>query len=236
MTRSSRHLAWACVCLLTPPAGASEETPRALDGEIVTIAIEAEHFSRQTKDDMRRWYVTSAEDTPPSLTDGDPSHHQKASGGAYVECLPDTRRTHSDKLVVGENFSNKPGEMGNLDYRVNFPASGRYYVWVRAFSTGSEDNGVHVGLDGEWPETGARLQWCEGKHGWRWESKQRTAKKHCGEPHKIYLDVADAGEHVVSFSMREDGFEFDKFILTTDRGFRRPEDAGPAAQPEPEAN
>lgn len=29
------------------------------------------------------------------------------------------------------------------------------------------------------------------------------------------------------FSMREDGFEFDKFLLTMDPAFPRPEDGGP---------
>jgi hypothetical protein len=72
------------------------------------------------------------------------------------------------------------------------------------------------------------MQWCDGKDSWRWESKQRTEKNHCGEPHMIYLDVDKAGEHEVMFSMREDGFEFDKLILTLDRDYERPEGAGPA--------
>ncbi len=100
-------------------------------------------------------------------------------------------------------------------------------MWVRAFSTGSEDNGLHVGIDGEWPDSGQRLQWCEGKHTWRWESKQRTEKQHCGEAHKIFLDIKRPGEHVISFSMREDGFEFDKWLMTLDRDFKRPNDIGP---------
>lgn len=115
-----------------------------------------------------------------------------------------------------------------LHYRVHINNPGRYYVWVRAYSTGSEDNGLHAGFDGEWPESGARLQWCVGKRTWRWESKQRTEKTHCGEAFKIYLDIKKAGLHTIHFSQREDGFEFDKFILTTDREFVRPEDAGPA--------
>jgi len=52
-------------------------------------------------------------------------------------------------------------------------------------------------------------------------------EKHSGEPHKIYLDIENAGLHVVSFSMREDGFEFDKWLMTKDREMERPEDSGP---------
>ncbi|MEW4487083.1 DUF5060 domain-containing protein [Thalassoglobus sp. JC818] len=191
------------------------------------VAVEAEHFQNQSKTETRKFHLTTADETPDVTPDGDPSHVAGASGGAYLEILPDTRRTHDDKLIRGTNFSPNPGDMAVLDYRVNFSTPGRYYVWVRAFSTGSEDNGLHVGLNGEWPESGQRLQWCEGKRTWRWDSKQRTEKVHCGEPHKIYLDIKEPGTHTIHFSMREDGFEFDKFLMTTDSNLTRPEDVGP---------
>jgi len=152
--------------------------------------------------------------------DGDESHADSASGGGYIEILPDTRRDHSMKLINGENFSNQPGKLGVLVYPVRFKTPGRYYVWVRAYSTGSEDNGLHVGIDGTWPESGQRLQWCEGKNAWRWESKQRTEAQHCGEPYKLYLDIEEPGLHTIEFSMREDGFEFDKWLMTKDRDFK----------------
>ena len=192
------------------------------------VAVEAEHFIKQTQTDKRAFHLTTASQRPDRTPDGDPPHIAGASGGAYLEVLPDSRRTHDDKLIQGENFSPAPGKMAILHYRVHFTNPGRYYVWVRAHSTGTEDNGLHVGLDGQWPASGQRLQWCKGKRTWRWESMQRTQTEHCGEPHKIYLDIAKAGEHVVAFSMREDGFEFDKWLMTTERDFARPDDAGPA--------
>lgn len=163
------------------------------------LLFEAEDFVAQREDEVRSWRR---------------AEHDDASGGVYLHLLPDTRKTHADPLVVGESFSNEPGRLAILDYAVDFPEAGRYYVWVRALSTGSEDNGIHVGLDGAWPESGRRMQWCEGKHRWKWESRQRTAANHCGEPFKIYLDINEPGEHTVSFSMREDGFRFDRFALT----------------------
>ncbi len=192
------------------------------------VAVEAEHFFKQTATDVRAFYLTHSQATPDVTPDGDPPHVAGAGGGAYLEILPDTRRTHGDKLIRGTNFAPEPGALAVLHYKVHISTPGTYYVWVRAHSTGSEDNGLHVGIDGTWPESGKRLQWCQGKHSWRWESKQRTEKQHCGEPYKIYLEIDQPGEHVIHFSMREDGFEFDKFLLTTDRGFTRPEDAGPA--------
>ena len=184
------------------------------------LAVEAESFFKQDHDEIRRWYLVDGENSPAVGRDDDPSHASTSSNGAYLEILPDTRVSHDDKLIKGENFSNEAGKMAILYYKVNINEPGRYYVWVRAYSTGSEDNGIHVGLDGEWPASGQRMQWCKGKKEWRWESKQRTEAVHCGEPWKIFLDIKKAGKHDILFSMREDGFEFDKFILARDTSYQ----------------
>ena len=190
------------------------------------LAVEAEYFYKQTHDEQRKWYVTHKDKIPKVGRDEDTPHIFGSSNNAYLEVLPDTRITHDDKLIPGENFSNEPGKMAILYYKTNFEHTGRYYVWVRAFSVGGEDNGIHVGLDGAWPVSGQRMQWCEGKHKWHWESKQRTEAVHCGEPWKIYLDIGTPGNHEIMFSLREDGFEFDKFILAKDTTFV-PEGPGP---------
>ena len=212
---------------ITKPVATEDLVFEEIDG---LVAVEAEHFFKQTKTGKRAWYLTTAKTQAGFNDDADGPHVMDASGGAYLECLPDTRHHHGHKLIGGENFSNVPGALAVLHYQVHINNPGRYYVWVRAHSTGSEDNGLHVGFDGQWPESGQRLQWCEGKRTWRWESKQRTQKNHCGEPHKIYLDIEKPGRHTIHFSQREDGFEFDKFILTKDREFARPQDAGPASK------
>lgn len=197
------------------------------------VAVEAEHFARQETIEKRHWHLwhsgEGGEQTHEQLKpDADPVHLEGASGNAYLEILPDTRRTHAQKLIVGENFQPEPGPLCVLHYPVHFETTGRYYVWVRCFSTGGEDNGLHVGIDDSWPDSGKRMQWCEGKRTWFWESRQRTEKAHCGEPGKIFLDVDKPGLHVVKFCMREDGFEFDRWLITTDKDFQRPADAGPA--------
>lgn len=189
------------------------------------VAVEAEYFYKQSKSVVRQWYITAKNAIAKVGQDEDIPHHKDASNKTYVEILPDTRVTHSDTLVKGENFSNKAGELGILHYKVRINDPGRYYVWARAFSTGSEDNGLHVGLNGKWPEHGQRMQWCKGKNKWTWESKQRTKEEHCGVPKEIYLDIDKAGTHDIQFSMREDGFEFDKFILTKDSTYV-PKDEG----------
>lgn len=193
------------------------------------VAVEAEHFFKQERVDTRAFYLTNSETVPKFEPDGDPPHVGGASNGAYLEILPDTRRNHSEKLQPGVNFTNDPGKAAVVSYKVNISNPGRYFVWVRAYSSNSEDNGLHVGIDGTWPDSGQRLQWCQGKHQWWWESKQRTKEVHCGEPHKIFLDIEEAGVHTIHFSMREDGFEFDKWLMTRDRDFHRPADAGPVS-------
>ncbi|MEM6346886.1 MAG: DUF5060 domain-containing protein [Bacteroidota bacterium] len=196
-------------------------------GENDLIAVEAEHFYKQTAKEVRAWYRHSAQESPHAGLDTDPQHLAGASNHAYLEILPDTRTTHDDPIKAGLNFMNEAGKMAVLHYKVQIKTAGRYYVWVRTFSTGSEDNGLHVGIDGTWPEHGQRMQWTT-KHRWYWANKQRTKEVHVGVPMEIYLDIAEAGEHEIMFSMREDGFEFDKFILVRDKDFRPKQDQGPA--------
>ncbi|WP_366182902.1 hypothetical protein [Flavobacterium ovatum] len=197
------------------------------EGNKETIAVEAEHNYKQSKNEIRQWYRTSSTETPKVGRDEDENHNLGASNNAYLEILPDTRVTAEDELIVGENFSNEAGQMGILHYKVKFSTPGRYYVWARIFSMGAEDNGLHVGIDGTWPEHGQRMQWCQGKKEWTWGSAQRTELIHCGVAKQIYLDIQKAGIHDIQFSMREDGVELDKFLLTKDIDYV-PNGEGPA--------
>ncbi|WP_299059097.1 hypothetical protein [uncultured Polaribacter sp.] len=181
------------------------------------LKVEAENFHHQTNDSIRKWYIID-KNFKSNLKDADAPHSKSASKNRYIEILPDTRQTHNDKLIRKENFNNNPG-MAVVHYKVKISTPGRYYVWAKAFSTGPEDNGVHVGINGKWPDSGKRLQWCKGKKTWYWESKQRTKEVHCGIENAIYLDIDKAGEHTIQFSMREDGFEMDEWLMTTDINF-----------------
>ncbi len=191
-----------CCLTLATCLIASSQVPTETDGLLI---VEAESFDQQTLTEMREWVVISTG-----------ARAESASGNAYVEAVPDTRTTHDDKLIRGENFTNEPGVMAVREYGVSITNPGRYFVWVRAYSTGTEDNGIHVGIDGTWPESGQRMQWCEGKNVWTWASKQRTVEQHCGVPGLIWLDIDKPGRHTVMFSMREDGFEMDAWTLASD--------------------
>lgn len=193
------------------------------------IVVEAEHFESQSLTEQRQWHVLKKSGAIPQLegagpatrwTQGILSASKTAGNARFIRILPDTRRTHDDPLAHGENFSPKPGQMAIVGYRIRFEQPGRYYVWARSFSTGTEDNGVHVGLNGTWPEHGQRMQWSDPKDEWVWGCAQRTAEVHSGVPMEIYLHVPEAGVHTVEFSMREDGFALDQFLLTRDRDYR----------------
>ena len=181
--------------------------------DYVAISVEAENYSQKNS----LWRVFSNNSSPNVNPDPDGSHHSSASGRAYVELLPDTRVTHSDPLSTGRNFWNQAGTGPSLSYIVNIPEAGRYIVFAKAYSTGTEDNGIHVGYNNRNPASGERMQWCGGKNKWTWSSAQRQSNNHCGVQRTIYLDIPSAGATTIVFSAREDGFELDKFILLKEK-------------------
>ena len=184
----------------------------ATSADFVTVRIEAENFT--TKSD--RWILTTPDFSPDLGPDPDPPHYASASGNANLELLPDTRVTHEDVFVSGGPDGNFWGGPGNgaprVDYNVDIPEAGRYFVYVKPYSTNTEDNGIHVGVNSTLPENGQRIQTCS-KNSWVWTSSQRTNENHCGVTKTIWLDFPDAGVNTVTFYAREDGFELDQFLL-----------------------
>lgn len=188
--------------------------------DYLAISFEAEDF--ESADD--RWVLTDPT-TPavdPSM-DPDPNHSDLAVGNTYLELLPDYR-VHEDDPFVGPNGErglwNTPGEGPLLTYSIDFPEAGRYYVHARALSTGKEDNGMHVGLNGEWPDSGARHQFCTAGAGWKWSSRQRYSGGEgdpCGVDYTIWVTVDTPGAHTFSVSAREDGYELDRLMLIKDK-------------------
>ncbi|MGC6431658.1 MAG: DUF5060 domain-containing protein [Jejuia sp.] len=182
------------------------------------LSVEGEAFHYNSNNESPRKFYTHKKGEEFTFTTHN-DHTEGASGNAYIEALPDTRVTHKDKLIVGENFFPVPGTGGMVSYKVKINTPGTYYVWVRAFSTGPEDNGLHVGVNGEWPESGQRIQLCKGKHAWTWSSAQRVPENHCGYKQTITLTFDKPDDYIISFSMREDGFELDKWMLVKDKSY-----------------
>lgn len=200
----------ATVDKITPATAVNDATSATITPNFVAIRIEAEDFT--SKND--RWVLTSPGNIPNFQDDPDGPHNNTASGKANLELLPDTRVTHSDPVSGGPDGSlwGNPGPGPSIDYLINFPEAGRYLVYVKTYSTNSEDNGIHVGINGTKPESGKRMQTCA-KNKWIWTSAQRTNEEHCGVRKQIWLDVPVAGPNEVTFYAREDGFELDQILL-----------------------
>jgi len=182
--------------------------------EYIAIDFEAETFDSSDV----RWVLTEP-GTPQTTDDPDPNHSDLAIGNAYLELLPDIRVTHADPTSPPVAFWSNPGIGPTLEYQVDFPEAGRYHVHVRALSTGTEDNGIYVGLNDEWPASGLRLQFCTAGQGWRWSSRQRDSGNNgpCGVEKTIWVTVENPGINTVKFSAREDGFEIDHIMLIKDK-------------------
>lgn len=183
-----------------------KSSPTETDG---FIQVEAESFQGNHANGTPRDWVLGKTD----------SINELAGGNNYMAVMPDTRVTHDDELIIGTNFFPESGTGSILSYKVYFNTPGHYYVWARCYSSGSEDNGVHAGVDGYWPESSARVQWCEDKNQWTWSSAQRVEDNPCGTPNTITLDILEPGYHTIMFSVREDGFKFDQWLMTLDEKF-----------------
>ncbi len=193
-----------------PTLALAETTTQTSD--YIAIAIEAEEY----EDKGLRWVHTELS-TPQQEEDPDGNHSNSASGMEYLEVLPDYRVTHDDEFHPSGSLWGA-GSGPELTYSVNFPEDGRYYVHLRAYSTGTEDNGAHVGLNNDFPEAGRRVQWCGGKNQWVWSSAQRDSGGNgsCGREKTVYLDIPSAGTHTLRIQAREDGFELDRVVMIKD--------------------
>ncbi len=191
------------------------------DGKVI---IEAENYHRHSRMGVfRHWYTLPDPNKTPS-PNPDP-FHEGSSGGMYLKALPYTRVTPDDTLLENLNFFETGEEAPRLEYDVLIQNPGRYYIWVRAYPTGTENASIHAGYDNIWPETGRAVQCC-GSDGWIWSSNRRLDADPCGFRNGAYLDLP-SGPVTIIFSMREDGFEFDKFILVNDQDYT-PSGTGPA--------
>ena len=184
--------------------------------DFIAISFEAEEFI--SKDD--RWVMTDASTGQlPEAEDPDPNHSDTASGGVYFELLPDVRVTHADTFGPPTPFWGRGGDGPTMTWVIEVPEPGRYYIHARAYSTGTEDNGIHFGIDGTWPSTSSRMQFCTaGRRAWSWSSAQRDAGGvgSCGLQKTLFVDIEEAGPHTISASAREDGFELDRVVLIKD--------------------
>ena len=137
-----------------------------------------------------------------------------ASGGAYLQASPD----------LGYSFNVVSSQTPRVDFPVLFGQAGTYYVWVlgaaAGSTTGSSDS-LHVGLNGVSVSSAARVTGFASTFSWRNITMDGTV---------AVLDVPSPGLYGVNVWMREDGFVFDKIVLSLGDP-TRPTGQGPAESP-----
>jgi hypothetical protein len=130
------------------------------------------------------------------------------SGTGAMMAVPNTN------VLIDEEFV---GKVPRLDFEVEFPKAGTYYVWVRGLGETQEDNSCHVGLDGKHVPSADKIAEFESEWTWTRDTKD-------GEEATLKIDAP--GKHTLNVWMREDGFVLDRILLTTDKAFT-PSGKGP---------
>ena len=172
----------------------------AADGD-GNIAVEAEAYQSRVDRGGRRWEFGA--------------DLAGATGAGHVRAVPDDGTLHN---AGADAAASGPA----LGYDVEFPAAGRWYVFVRGESADAAGNSLHVGLNGT-PQAGGEDVDFAAAAGWQWN----------GNLH--HVDVPAAGTHELNLWMREDGAAVDRFVLTQDADFDPTADGGvtlPAAVPQ----
>lgn len=184
----------------------SDSGTQDVDTDTVThfgVGAQAEDYDAiEAQNSGRAWYLITTETAPDLVDPDDNSHAKTAHGGAYLEFLPDLFAFENDPNDDGFGFASDPFEGAEVGFFVNLEATGRYYVWVRGYTTGGKDNTLFVGIDGTWPASVDILQFPSNAHAWVWSSNQRNSGgKLYGIPLTIYLDVETSGEHIIAFAI-----------------------------------
>jgi len=153
------------------------------------LSVESESFMGSAQDSLGRGWAV-------------------ASGGSDY--------SGDDYLWVGPNgsqiiTSNIAATSPRLDFKAYFDVPGTYYLWVRGTGSDTGADSIHGGLDGAALSSSINI----GNFSLTAPSWSNTNISGA----VVKITIATAGEHTVNFWMREDGFRFDKFILTQDGAF-----------------
>jgi hypothetical protein len=130
------------------------------------------------------------------------------NGIQFMQAKPDTGARIASNYAATSPY---------VRFNVNFVKTGKHFLWLRALASGN-DNSVHAGNDGRASTTSENISVPVQKT-WLWTNNAN------GTPASIMIDKV--GVHTIEIYMREDGFSFDKVLLTTS-GTYTPTGSGPA--------
>jgi hypothetical protein len=170
------------------------------------IVVEAENFDANVPQGGKSWVFSSR-----------PGGVGPISGSGYMQALPDSGAA-----------INEPGHVTQsprLDYCINFPVAGRWYVWVRGNDIATGGNSAHVGIDNtdstdlndnRIGNSGGATGWgnpAGASSPWQWTRDADVNTR------IAWVTVPSPGLHTFNIWMREDSVVVDKFLLTTDAAF-----------------
>ena len=140
------------------------------------------------------------------------------SGSGHVQSLPNSG---ANQNVNPDLLTQSP----RLDYNVKFVKGGTHYIWILGGDpdAGGAGDSVNAGINGVNPPTALRIDGAPGFNiaaGWNWVGNIQGDTR-------ATIEVPSAGSQVVNIWMREDGFYFDKLIITSDANYT-PTGTGPA--------
>ena len=165
------------------------------------LVVEAENFDLNTPQGEHNWSLLS---------------NDEASAAGLMRALPELRTNNSTNYAT---------DSPQLDFEVNFVTTGVHYVWVRGFAINGGADSVHVGLDGIDVLSSRRVD-NFALRSFEWSGDIQVS----GALERATIMVDSLGAHTLNVWMREDGFQIDRLLLTTDANFV-PTDQGPAESP-----
>ncbi len=154
------------------------------------ISMEAENYHFEVPKGDHHWAIA---DVPSS---------KGASGDKMVQVLP-----NSGTNLAGTEIENSP----RMDFDINFVKTGTHYVWIRGWSSDSDDNSVHVGMNGNMISTADKLEFPN-TSAWEWSKSTMDGAD-------AEINIPSTGVNTLNIWMREDGTRLDKIVLTANAGY-----------------
>ncbi len=162
------------------------------------VSMEAEHYRSNVDGTTDFWVQQTG----------------SGSGNASMFAGPDDGTTNNSNFV-----SDSP----RLDFDINFKTTGTHYVWIRGAAPATNSGGgdsVHVGLNGSAVASADRISGF-GANAFNWISQTMDGSS------RATINITSTGIQTLNVWMREDGFDFDKIVLTKSSSYT-PSGVGPA--------
>jgi hypothetical protein len=126
------------------------------------------------------------------------------NGVAYMQALPKNGANHNTNYLT---------DSPRLDYRITITNPGPYYVWVRGQALASDEDSLHVGVDGSAQQASDRMDGFEPYGNWVWTN-------HTRDESEAVVTFPDPGPYLINIWMRESGVRLDKIIFTQEENYQ----------------